>query len=749
MTNQQQKLEHQANKSTQYFKLQEQLKQHEISLFKYKLAHIQHNTQTLLQQHQTQTHRLTQKQNQTKQLHHKIQTLQNKIQETETQVESLDKQKITLDQQIIATKNNQQSLQDHYKETIDRIHYQKQDIHHITKETQQQQKDIQNLQHKINNHHQQQQQITHTIQQYKASQSSLNEASKGYEATLVSIKQQLKHIKQTLQSLNQKHHNLVESLVKEIDAIKTQVQKQNLNLNETNKSQLRYYADELHKHIQLLNLPNNQNNLKTYLEKQKQLPKNTLFSHQQTLVQQCFKLQQWLLKHIPSITSLIQQKDPFYNLIFATKGTYAKKESIHTRINQLNKQIDALENQFEKTSLLNQEAKNKVQSIEHSLINSQAQYNKYAHSIELLQQNLRDKQSNLQQTQNRTKNIHEELQKVKNLSAKIQSQLQQNIKHLNQLNKQYQTITHQSNKDMQVIGTQSIELHKCQDKLQALSKNIKIIQDKQHHTTLQVELLKRDAKHIHSQAKEKFAEDLPHQSPKTHPAALTTHPPKQIEQHIQSLKQQLQKLEPINPLAKSEYDAITQQLNETYHQKDDIQKSMQNLQTLLTSLDENASQQFQDIFYKINQEFNHVFQSLFEGGQASLTLTDPTHPLESGVDIKIQPPGKKFQSIHLFSGGEKSLIAIALMLSIFQIRPSPICLLDEVDAALDKENIQKLAKLLNHFKHKTQMILISHNEKTFTIIDHLYGITMNDGVSQAFSINFKKIQQKKYSHKNP
>jgi chromosome segregation protein len=148
------------------------------------------------------------------------------------------------------------------------------------------------------------------------------------------------------------------------------------------------------------------------------------------------------------------------------------------------------------------------------------------------------------------------------------------------------------------------------------------------------------------------------------------------------------------------------------------------------------------MFDLVNVKFKQVFQTLFEGGDASMVLTESEDLLDAGVDIVAQPPGKKLQNLNLLSGGEKALTAISLIFAIFLIKPSPFCLLDEVDAPLDDANVVRFNRLINSLTDNAQFIVITHNKKTMEIGDLLYGVTMeNPGISKTVSVQFKEAQK--------
>ena len=151
---------------------------------------------------------------------------------------------------------------------------------------------------------------------------------------------------------------------------------------------------------------------------------------------------------------------------------------------------------------------------------------------------------------------------------------------------------------------------------------------------------------------------------------------------------------------------------------------------------------FKGTFETVKEEFKNVFRELFKGGKAELILTEPDNLLETGIDIKAEPPGKKLQNISLLSGGEKTFTAISLLFAILNVRPVPFCLLDEVEAALDDANVEAFCKYLDKYRNQTQFILITHKKKTMEYIDLLYGITMQEsGVSKLVSVKLEEIKK--------
>jgi len=151
---------------------------------------------------------------------------------------------------------------------------------------------------------------------------------------------------------------------------------------------------------------------------------------------------------------------------------------------------------------------------------------------------------------------------------------------------------------------------------------------------------------------------------------------------------------------------------------------------------------FSTEFAKINHYFGETFTEMFRGGKASLELEDPTQPLSCGIEIRVQPPGKQLKTITLLSGGEKAFVAIALYFAILKVRPTPFCMLDEIDAALDDRNVERFAGYLRGFSGKTQFIVITHRRGTMEEADVLYGVTMQEqGISKILHLDLNQMEQ--------
>ena len=207
------------------------------------------------------------------------------------------------------------------------------------------------------------------------------------------------------------------------------------------------------------------------------------------------------------------------------------------------------------------------------------------------------------------------------------------------------------------------------------------------------------------------------------------------EEAITRLRAKIDHLGPVNMMAIEQFDELETRHGFLTKQRQDLVDSIAQTSEAIKRIDETTRRRFAEAFAAINRNFQETFGTLFGGGRAGLTLLDENDPLESGIEIIAQPPGKRLQSVQLLSGGEKALTAIALMFALFKYKPSPFCLLDEIDAPLDDANIGRFVEMLRSMQKHTQFILITHNRKTMEIADRLYGITMEEpGVSKLISV---------------
>ncbi|MFP5247027.1 MAG: AAA family ATPase, partial [Thermoanaerobaculia bacterium] len=214
-----------------------------------------------------------------------------------------------------------------------------------------------------------------------------------------------------------------------------------------------------------------------------------------------------------------------------------------------------------------------------------------------------------------------------------------------------------------------------------------------------------------------------------------------LESEVAKLSDQLEKIGPVNVLAIEEHQELETRESFLRTQRDDLVQSIESLRQTIRKINLTSRELFREAFTHVNESFGNIFTSLFGGGTARMQLLDEEDVLESGIELVAQPPGKKNQSIALLSGGERALTAIALLFAIFRYKPSPFCILDEVDAPLDEVNTKRFVRLVRDFSRETQFIVITHSRRTMEAADVLYGVTMEEaGCSRLVSVNFAEME---------
>jgi chromosome segregation protein len=221
-----------------------------------------------------------------------------------------------------------------------------------------------------------------------------------------------------------------------------------------------------------------------------------------------------------------------------------------------------------------------------------------------------------------------------------------------------------------------------------------------------------------------------------------------VAQQVEALQQRIDEIGPVNLVAIEEYEETEQRYQFLSKQHDDLVQAKAQLMEVINRINVQTREMFRETFERIRESFRAMFIEVFGGGKADLLLMDENDLLESGIDIVARPPGKQLQTISLLSGGEQTMTAVALLFSIYQVKPSPFCVLDELDAPLDESNINRFIRLLQRFLTHSQFVIITHNKRTIGMADVLYGITMEEhGVSKIVSVKFHKANAAVTDHK--
>jgi chromosome segregation protein len=268
----------------------------------------------------------------------------------------------------------------------------------------------------------------------------------------------------------------------------------------------------------------------------------------------------------------------------------------------------------------------------------------------------------------------------------------------------------------------------------------KLLQDEEHQISLQQMDLDYQLRNVGERLLQRYRLNLNELNAQDY--VFTKEELSSAEETIAGLQSKVDSLGTVNLLAIEEYQELKQRYDFLLAQQKDLDDARNSLMEAIRRINQTTKQLFEDTFKQVQETFKQYFQILFRGGDARIFLIDEAHPLESGIDIVVRPPGKKQQNMSLLSGGEKALTAVALLFALFKIKPSPFCLLDEIDAPLDEANIDRFLTVLRSFIDQSQFIIITHNRKTIAMGDSLYGVTMEEpGISKIVSVKVRSGEE--------
>ena len=365
--------------------------------------------------------------------------------------------------------------------------------------------------------------------------------------------------------------------------------------------------------------------------------------------------------------------------------------------------------------------------------------------ISSLEQNNNHMNENMKRIEDEIQNLILEKQKkeeeIKNCFIETelkQKEIQENKNRIENLYLSLKEKTESQNGLQESKKQSLINLQEHEEKIEHTTKNIELIQQEIHRIENKKTKFKFEQENLFNHIWEEYEE--------TYNSALNF---KQDMGSITQMKKlsaeynaQIRNLGHINLNAINEYEKVKERYEFLSTQKEDILNAEHKLRNIIQDLTTSMEKQFKENFAVISSNFNEVFRELFGGGQAHLQLTEEENVLESGIEIIAQPPGKKLQNMMLLSGGERALTAIALLFSILKMKPSPFCILDEIEAALDDANVNRFAHYLKRFGDQTQFIVITHRKGTMEVADTLYGVTMQEqGISKLLSVKLSDVQE--------
>ncbi len=387
-------------------------------------------------------------------------------------------------------------------------------------------------------------------------------------------------------------------------------------------------------------------------------------------------------------------------------------------------QQNTIENREKLTKQI-QEQEEKLYSYTKEIIILQEKYHQKEKQVEITKnkyEEIKKEWENLEALKNNTLSDKEqeliqkeqEKQKEKELIIMRLTYLKKEIEQLKEVIEQQQANNKLTTNQLRLLEKEQNQLEITKNRLDVKIDNMLLALNQEHELTFE-------------KAKKNYELDIEEES---------------ARKKVIHYKETIKRIGMINLGAIEEYERVNTRYEFLMNQKEDLQKAEETLLEIMNQMDEVMIEEFTTSFQKIKKEFQKVFKELFGGGTADLRLTDPENILTTGIDIVASPPGKKLTTITLLSGGEKTLTAISLLFAILNVRTVPFCLFDEVEAALDEANVDQFGKYLDHYRDKTQFLIITHKKKTMEYANTLYGITMQEsGVSKLVSVKLENHEE--------
>ena len=433
-----------------------------------------------------------------------------------------------------------------------------------------------------------------------------------------------------------------------------------------------------------------------------------------------------------SLESYIKSSPAFITEFLSPEGIMTKKRSIDTQISdnrnkikEINAHIDELHSENTDLAEKINEYKDTLNKLKLNQVQMQEQISSAENQASLLRRTLASEQNSLRTTEDELFNENRRAEEMNDQIISAQEELaeieQQGLKLADEMRKLDDEIA-KSNDNVSgkkgALTKKQEEHNRCQAQYEKLSLSLA-------SSDTEIRNIKQNFQDQHSRDLMEFEE---------HMYKITT-PVAELRDKLSTAKEAFKSLGQVNLMAVEEFAEVKDRYERQKANYDDTQKSLDNLIRVSEEIKSKSSEMFLETYNKIKKNFHNMFRRLFNGGRAELKLADPQNVLTSGIDILAQPPGKKLESIALLSGGEKTMTAVALLFATYQVRPSPFCLLDEIDAALDDKNVSSFVNTLETFSSVSQYIVITHNKKTVMGASTMLGITMEEsGVSKIIAL---------------
>lgn len=439
------------------------------------------------------------------------------------------------------------------------------------------------------------------------------------------------------------------------------------------------------------------------------------------------------LNEIQTAINEYQNASPaFITEFLSPQGVMTKKRDIDEQINQNIQNVDSINNQISHLHGENKTLSSKIEEYKETLnklklneIQMKEQISASQSQITMLNRQISSEKASLEETENelfietkRADEISDQINTYQDELAEIEYRGKKLAEEMNELDAEIAKANKNVSGKSDSLNKKREEQNRCQEQYERL--------------TISINSSDNDIRNVKLNFQEQYSRDLMEFEERMYKITV---PAADLREKLSQTKKDFQSLGTVNLMAPEEFGEVKERYERQRTNFEDTQKSLENLIRVSEEIKSKSAEMFLETYNQIKKNFHNMFRRLFNGGRAELKLADPTNILTSGIDIYAQPPGKKLENIALLSGGEKTMTAVALLFATYQVRPSPFCLLDEIDAALDDKNVSSFVTALESFASVSQYIVITHNKKTVMGASTMLGITMEEsGVSKMIAL---------------
>ena len=443
------------------------------------------------------------------------------------------------------------------------------------------------------------------------------------------------------------------------------------------------------------------------------------------------------IENIKSVFEKYVQSSPaFITEFLSPEGIMTKKRAIDTKIAENIQKIEIINNYIHELNSENSSLLKKIAEYKDTLNKLKMNQVSMSEQISASQQQINILTRNLANEQNALKDVEDELYIETKRADELREQIITVQDELAEIEYRGKKLAEELNKIDEEIIKCNKSVSGKNDALTKKQEEQNKYQEQYERLTLTLNSTENDIKNIKQNFQEQYSHDLMEFEERMY---KITKQPSELREKLSQAKDNFKSLGQVNLMAPEEFQETKERYERQKTNYDDTQKSLENLIRVSEEIKSKSSQMFLETYNQIKRNFHNMFRRLFNGGRAELKLADPQNILTSGIDIYAQPPGKKLENIALLSGGEKTMTAVALLFATYQVRPSPFCLLDEIDAALDDKNVSSFVTTLESFANVSQYIVITHNKKTVMGASTMLGITMEEsGVSKIIALKLDK-----------